>query len=555
MYFKSRSGLSRPLTSRVLLLSLAVALLALPALSADPAANAPDQQSSKYRKQPVPLPMRTLKDVIDPRALDLYVDGLLLEGMGDAMSASKAFVRALQYCPDSYEIGYALAETYLSLQQPGLALDVLSRLVPRNTDIYLLSAVCYRMMGDDNAARSTYLNLLALDSTNSAALGYLVNAYQQRNDLDSMMWAMELLARLAPDANARLFTELGRLRAQRGNFIGAKDAFQRAIELDPSADNAIAYAGLGDIYSILHRTDSAELAYKAGLQYDPDNVLLNRQLVSAYFDQDSFNLALPYQQKVVALTPLDRLEVRRLGMIYYHVDSLRLADSVFSYVAASGEQVPMTHYYLGAICLKQKDFARARSEFTQMIDLADTVATGWLNLGYTYHQLNDTSAELATYGEALNHVKDGRGVTELTFAMGAAYERAGQADSCIALLERVVAMAPEHSQALNYLGYLLADKNQRLDYAKDLIARALAQDSANGAFLDSYGWVMYRMGDFDQAVKYLEKAAAAAPDAVVFEHLGDAFLARGKKDRADEWWRKALQLAPNNVSLQEKLKK
>jgi tetratricopeptide (TPR) repeat protein len=555
MYINLLPGADR--FARILraLLGLALLLVLSAALNAEPASDRAGEETAKYRKPPVPLPLRTLKDVVDPRALDLYVDGLLMDGMGDPMSASKAFVRALQYCPDSYEIGYALAEAYLSLQQPALALDALSRLVPRNTDVYLLSAVCYRMMGDENAARSTYLKLLALDSTSATALGYLANSYQQRNDLDSMMWAMELLARRSPDANARLFAELGRLRAQRGNFTGAKESFQRSIELDPSDDNALAYAGLGDIYSILRKSDSAELAYKTGLQYDPDNILLNRQLISTFVDRDSFSLALPYALKVVALSPLDRLEVRRLGLIYFYLDSLRLSDSIFTYLVGSGEQAPTNHYYLGAISLRQKDYARARTEFTRMTDLSDTVATGWLNLGYTYRQLNDTAAELATYNEALRHVRENRGVTELTFALGAAYERAGQIDSCIAVLERVVTMAPDHSQALNYLGYLLADRNQRLDYARDLISRALASDSANGAYLDSYGWVMYRLGNFEQAVKYLEKAAATTPDAVVYEHLGDAFLARGKKDRAADWWRKALELTPQNTTLQEKLRK
>lgn len=555
MYINLRFDFLRPILVIGALLSLMLAFAMPGAIGAEPVSDGAGQQAAQYRKSPIPLPMRTLKDVIDPRALDLYVDGLLMEGMGDPMSASKAFVRALQYCPDSYEIGLALAEAYLSLQQPALALDVLSRLVPRNADVYLLSAICYRMMGDENSARSTYLRLLALDSTSATALGYLANAYQQRNDPDSMFWAMELFARRSPEANARLFAELGRLRAQHGKFESAKEAFQRSIELDPSGNNTMAYAGLGDIYSILRRSDSAQLAYKTGLLYDPENVLLNRQLISAYVDQDSFNLALPYAQKVVALAPLDRLEIRRLGLIYFYLDSLRLSDSIFTYLVASGEQASANHYYLGAIALRQKDYSRARTEFTRMTDMTDTVATGWLNLGYTYRQMNDTANEIATYHEALRHVTDSRGVIEITFALGASYERAGPIDSCIAVLERVVAMAPDHSQALNYLGYLLADRNQRLEYARDLISRALASDSANGAYLDSYGWVMYRLGNFEQAVKYLEKAAAATPDAVVYEHLGDAFLARGKRESADSWWRKALELTPESKSLQEKLQK
>ncbi|MEW6051011.1 MAG: tetratricopeptide repeat protein [Candidatus Zixiibacteriota bacterium] len=493
--------------------------------------------------------------MMDPRAYDYYIDGLLLEGMGDPVQASRSFLRALQYYPDSYEIGFALAETYYGMQQPTLALEALSRLVPRTVNVYLLSAACYRAMGDDNAARSTYLKLLQLDSANATALGYLANSYQQRNDPDSMMWAMELLAQRSPEANSRLWNELGKLRAQRGNLDGAKEAFQRSLELDRSAANVLAYAGLGDIYDLMHRTDSAASYYLAGLRVDGDNVLLNRQLISLYLSMDSLRLALPYAQKVVELAPLDRVGVRRLAVIYFGLDSLKESDSLFSYLVSGGERNASNHYYLGTIALREHDYTRAKSEFTTLTDLADTLSESWLNLGFAYRQLNDTNHEIATYQAGLNHMRDENNAVRVFFALGAAYERYGQFDSSVAVFEKLISKAPDHSQALNYLGYMLADRNQRLDYARELIGRALAIDSTNGAFLDSYGWVYYRLGDFDKALEYLTRAAESTEDAVVFEHVGDTYNARGDRATAHKWWRKALDLTPTNDAIKEKLAK
>ena len=134
------------------------------------------------------------------------------------------------------------------------------------------------------------------------------------------------------------------------------------------------------------------------------------------------------------------------------------------------------------------------------------------------------------------------------------FDRVGQIDSAVAVLEELVSKYPNNGSVLNYLGYLLADKNLRLEYARDLIKRALDLEPKNSAFLDSYGWVFYRLKDYDKAVKYLKLAAETARDAVIFEHLGDAYAAQGKRTEAHEWWQKALELDPQKIDLAEKLK-
>ncbi|MBI5266793.1 MAG: tetratricopeptide repeat protein, partial [candidate division Zixibacteria bacterium] len=98
------------------------------------------------------------------------------------------------------------------------------------------------------------------------------------------------------------------------------------------------------------------------------------------------------------------------------------------------------------------------------------------------------------------------------------------------------------------------DNNLRLDYAKDLVARALELEPQNAAFLDSYGWVLYRLGQFDEALKYLLQAASIQSDPTVFEHVGDTYMSLKETAQAKDWWRKALKLQPDNKALKEKLK-
>jgi tetratricopeptide (TPR) repeat protein len=105
----------------------------------------------------------------------------------------------------------------------------------------------------------------------------------------------------------------------------------------------------------------------------------------------------------------------------------------------------------------------------------------------------------------------------------------------------VLTVAPGSAEALNYLGYLLADRGRALDEAVRLVERALEADPGNPSYLDSLGWAHFRRGDLREAEKYLTPAAEQLPrNAVVQDHLGDVFAGLGRWDEAIASWRRAL---------------
>jgi tetratricopeptide (TPR) repeat protein len=107
-------------------------------------------------------------------------------------------------------------------------------------------------------------------------------------------------------------------------------------------------------------------------------------------------------------------------------------------------------------------------------------------------------------------------------------------------LSQVLDEFPDDVGAQNDLGYLWADQNKHLKRAQEMIERAVAAEPDNAAYRDSLGWIFYRVGRYEEAVDELKKALAAAePDGVMFEHLGDACLAAGQHQAADEAWQKA----------------
>jgi tetratricopeptide (TPR) repeat protein len=113
---------------------------------------------------------------------------------------------------------------------------------------------------------------------------------------------------------------------------------------------------------------------------------------------------------------------------------------------------------------------------------------------------------------------------------------------------------PENATVLNFLGYLLADHDQSLDEALDLIRRALKHDPDNGSFIDSLGWTYYRLGRLGEARKELERAVdLTGGDPIVREHLGDVYKDLRLMDLAKDQYRKSLAGDRSNSRVKTKL--
>ena len=131
--------------------------------------------------------------------------------------------------------------------------------------------------------------------------------------------------------------------------------------------------------------------------------------------------------------------------------------------------------------------------------------------------------------------------------LGVGYKIGGRIDAAIENLDRSVQLDDSSAAALNYLGYLLADDGIRLEEARVFIEMALAIDPENGAYLDSMGWVLYRLKEYHQAREYLESAVqlmdvTEEENYVIYEHLGDVYYEIGLFQEAVEAWEEALEL-------------
>ena len=154
------------------------------------------------------------------------------------------------------------------------------------------------------------------------------------------------------------------------------------------------------------------------------------------------------------------------------------------------------------------------------------------------------AVEAARKAVALAPADDPESTNNALLMLSSAQDRAGDAKGSEQTLRQVLAKEPENSTALNNLGYFLTERNQRLEEALEMIQRAVRAEPTNPSFLDSLGWVYFKLGKLKEAERYLSDAARRNQgSSTIQEHLGDLFQSLGQRDKALASWRKALSLA------------
>lgn len=174
----------------------------------------------------------------------------------------------------------------------------------------------------------------------------------------------------------------------------------------------------------------------------------------------------------------------------------------------------------------------------------------YLRVAITRHYLLMSAYE---YDEAFGYVNETLvylpNNLELLYARALVAAELGKVDIAEKDLTQIIAQQPEHANALNALGYTLADQTDRYEEAKEFIVKALALRPNDAHILDSMGWVSYRLNDFETAIEYLQKAYDASPEAEVAAHLGEVLWESGDIEKANAIFRKSFAEESDNPIL------
>ena len=139
---------------------------------------------------------------------------------------------------------------------------------------------------------------------------------------------------------------------------------------------------------------------------------------------------------------------------------------------------------------------------------------------------------------------------ELLFSLGGIQDETGKKGEAMKTMERILSINPQNYQALNYVGYTLAEDNRELDRALSLITTALAQKPDADYIVDSLAWAQFRLGRFDEAWTTINRCLGLGGDgATIWEHYGDIALALGKREEAAKGYAEALSRKPDNIDV------
>jgi len=158
---------------------------------------------------------------------------------------------------------------------------------------------------------------------------------------------------------------------------------------------------------------------------------------------------------------------------------------------------------------------------------------------------------IAVYDEALENQYN----ADLLYARAMLAEKMDRLDILERDLRIIIDKEPNHAQALNALGYTLADRTGRYEEAYEFIKQALDLNPNDFYILDSMGWVLYRLGRLEESIEYLNKALNARNDPEIAAHLGEVLWVKGERDAAKEIWGTALQETPEDTRLLNVIKR
>ncbi len=322
-------------------------------------------------------------------------------------------------------------------------------------------------------------------------------------------------------------------------YSRAETLLDHLLQSDPDRHDLLGQKG--HLLLNTNRPDEARAAFQRAYSQEPKAEYW-LGIGDAYLSQNRKDKALEVFQslyeKAPTASPLYPRIVFKLGWIYSTTDRMADARTVYARASKADPSRPDYRFELGRTYVLEKAWEEAIPVFKTLLD----------STGDNSELFRRTLIELAQ-----------------------TYERAGRFDDAVVKFQRLLSIDPDNHHALNYLGYMLAEKGIRLNEAQSYIERALKAKPENGAYLDSMGWVYYQQGKYGKAMEYLERALKTeegelqklADDrrraylhenlSVIHDHAGDAARALGDLNRARRHWERASQFAPDNKTIQQKL--
>lgn len=438
-------------------------------------------------------------------------------------------------------------------------LDAILEQNPNNRSVLYMKAQTLSSLGKYEASNKVYEQLLEISGPDPTLFYYRIGNFRQMEDHESMMSELQRIIELHPD-NINTLLMMSQFYLEKDNEKEARKVLEKILEHNPG--HAETLVNLADLYIQQKKWEKAG-EILMGLVADEDISILNKleivQYVTNHYSNDKDNPVLEETASLLIATLLEAEEESALA----HALSAEFflmkdeQDQALFHLKRTTELMPendaawrqlVQFYYIEG---RYGDAVEAGEKSGQYI-AEDPFISFFVGGAYYIKEEYQKAIEWLTAASELPSRPEFRSV--ILGTLGDTYASVDYWEDAVEAYEASLALDSDNSVTLNNYAYYLSEREERLDEAYDMSARALEINPANGAFLDTMGWIYFKKGNYPKAKKYIRKAIETGEaSAEVMEHMGDVYDKLEDPDRALYWWQKAFEKEENRIHLKERL--
>ncbi len=511
---------------------------------------------------------------------------------GDIEASLKYYRQASESIQDSR---LAARAAYIALygehyDEALVALDNWRELEPESADLPRMYAITYLKLGQPENAVPYVEELLSSTGGTSVDKAMAVKQLLANNasteDAYVVLQKLNAKENKSEDKNKHLLILQSRYAAQLKQYDESLAMLDQVLEIDPSLHEVLIIKAR-ILYSLGKHEEASALMEQVLAEF-PDNNALRLQYAGMLVEQHNLKAATEQYSILQKNLPDDGEITLSLALLYIETNNLDEAIVSLEHLIDIDKKVSIANYYLARIAQNQGDDKQAIAYYLR-VKTGDYTFDAQLRIGVLLAMLgkpDEGLAKLKALAEAQNswdlrvkaylaqgevlrkeqRYKEGvemysralqqnREDTNLLYARGLMAEKVDRLDMAEADLLKVILKEPDNADALNALGYTLADRTSRYEEALEYINRAAELVPDEPAILDSLGWVSYRLGRMDDAIKWLSKAFEKLEDAEIAAHYGEVLWHSNQKDKAREVWDKGKAQNAKNPVLIETLER
>ncbi|MBD3240181.1 MAG: tetratricopeptide repeat protein [Chitinivibrionales bacterium] len=432
-----------------------------------------------------------------------------------------------------------LSTVYMKMGQFGRAADVLEMLRFKTDENLYSLALLYESLSEPEKAVDTYLQFLEREPGSQRValkVAGLLLRQERHEEADSLLDVLQ--ERFGP--LAQVFHLRGVSSLMKEDSAQALDYFNEALAVDSSHEDALQNAA--QIHIRRENYDAAIEVYERLYSTEPWGEVYGKTLALLYYYDDRPEKTIEVVQHLLE-SDVDDYELHfYLALAATELDSFGLARLELEKSIALQSSFEDAWRQLCLLSIRTGDWDQALADAERFVAALESKARSWRTLGHVRGARKEYDEAVEAYRRALAIDSTN---AQIWFELGSTQERAQRIDEASDAFRKVLSLEPRSHVAANYLGYMWAEKGMHLDSAKALIELALEEEPDNGAYLDSYAWVFYQQGNYEEAHRYMVRALEHIDDdPIVYAHLGDILMKRDEFGKAVEAYERSLELEP-----------